>query len=46
MTWRGEKRKIRRLSFSFAFRVSGEPRFKGEFNLCKFIMHEHFAVYP
>jgi len=35
----------RRVFFSFTF--LSEPRFKGrEFNLCKFIMREHFAVYP
>lgn len=43
--WHVEKRGERVVSFSFTF--LSEPRFKGrEFNLCKFIMREHFAVYP
>lgn len=47
VTRRGGKRKIHRLSLSFsvAFRISDEACSKGEFNLCKFIMREHFAVY-
>lgn len=42
--WHDEKREERVLSFSFTF--LHEPQFKREFNLCKFIMREHFAVYP
>lgn len=46
--WHGEagrEKFIVSLSFSVAFRISGEACSKGEFNLCKFIMREHFAVY-